>query len=340
MLGLAVCSAAGALAGKAYRQANLVSDVDSEAKFTDPNLINPWGILVDGDQVVTALAGTGMIAIYGPHRFDDPQYINVPPTGGASPTGLVQNTTNDFVISGSGGSAPARYLVATEEGTLAGWNETVDSVNAIQVADRSSANAIYKGLALGNNVAGSFLFATDFHNNRVDVFDRTFALVNSFTDTSLPQGYAPFGIQNISGDLYVTFALQDADAEDEVAGEGLGFVDVFDTNGDLIRHLAMQGTLNAPWGLALAPDDFGGFRGAVLVGNFGDGRINGFDQLDGTFLGRLKSKRKHLIGIEGLWGIAFAPEPPEGDPPDTLFFAAGIDDEAHGLLGRLRPRGP
>ena len=199
--------------------------------------------------------------------------------------------------------------------------------------------AVYKGLTLG----GNFLFATDFRFGVVEEFDSQFQLVRTFTDPALAadcplpgQCFAPFGIQNISGDLYVSFALQDKAHHDDVAGAGNGFVDVFSTSGTLIRRFASGGPLNSPWGMALAPGDFGAFSNDLLVGDFGDGRINAFDPATGAFLGQLQDQNGHSITINGLWGLAFGNGALAGDTT-TLFFAAGLNDEADGLFGTIQP---
>ena len=213
----------------------------------------------------------------------------------------------------------------------------MDATHALLAVNRSGAGAIYKGLALAGNGNGHFLYATDFHHARVDVFDSAFHRVRmpgAFTDPGIPEGFAPFGIQNILGDLYVTYARQDDDAEDDVAGAGLGFVDVFDANGHLIRRFASRNTLNAPWGLALAPADFGHFSNTLLVGNFGDGRINAFDIRTREFRGQLRNADHSVVEIEGLWGMAFG-NGVSKQPTHTLFFAAGPGDEEHGLYGRI-----
>ena len=189
------------------------------------------------------------------------------------------------------------------------------------------------------NGTGNFLYATDFHNNRIDVFDKEFkpaTLPGSFDDPSIPDGFAPFGIRNINGDRYVTYAKQDEEKEDDVAGEGLGFVNIFDANGQLIRRFASAGKLNAPWGLALAPADFGKFSNRLLIANFGDGTINAHDLATGTFLGRLKQPDGRRLMIDGLWGISFG-NGIQNQPTNVLFFAAGPGDEAHGLYGRIEP---
>ena len=158
----------------------------------------------------------------------------------------------------------------------------------------------------------------------------------AFNDPAIPDGFAPFGIQAIGGNLYVTFAKQDADRHDDVAGKGLGYVDVFDPNGKLIDQFVSKGPLNAPWGLALAPAGFGEFNGSLLVGNFGDGRINAFDLSTGKHLGALKGQDNHPIEIDGLWGLAFG-NGFNGQSVNTLFFTAGPGDEEHGLYGRIDP---
>jgi uncharacterized protein (TIGR03118 family) len=212
----------------------------------------------------------------------------------------------------------------------------VDPTNAIRVVNRP--DAIYKGLAVSAGGTGPLLYASDFHNNRIDVFDTNFALVTlpgtPFRDPHLPGGYAPFGLQAINGDIYVTYAKQDADRRDDVPGSGFGFISVFSPNGQFVRRVASHGVLNAPWGLALAPANFGRFANRLLVGNFGDGALNAFDLDSGKFVGRLRGTDHKPITIEGLWGIAFG-NGLSNQPVDTLFFAAGPGDEQHGLYGRL-----
>jgi uncharacterized protein (TIGR03118 family) len=208
--------------------------------------------------------------------------------------------------------------------------------HAIREVDKSP-GAVYKGLAMGSNSAGTFLYATNFRAGTVDVFDSQFhqvSLSGSFTDPNLLPGYAPFGIANIDGDLYVTYALQDAAKHDDVAGPAHGFVDIYDTNGNLIRRLVTRGRLNSPWGLAMAPANFGRFSGDLLVGNFGDGRINAVDPSTGDFLGQLRDANNSPITINGLWGLAFGNDANAG-PKSTLFFTAGLNDEADGLFGSL-----
>ncbi len=210
--------------------------------------------------------------------------------------------------------------------------------------DNSASGAVYKGLAIASTATGDFLYATNFHAGTVDVFDSHFNPVHmtgAFADPDLPAGYAPFGIQNIGGTIYVTYALQDADKHDDVSGEGHGFVDAFDTGGNLIRRVASKGELNSPWGLALAPADFGTFSNDLLVGNFGNGRVHAFDlgSLEGNgefqHRGPLHSAEGPPIAIDGLWALSFGKGAANNGPTNTLFFTAGPDDEQHGLFGML-----
>jgi uncharacterized protein (TIGR03118 family) len=242
-------------------------------------------------------------------------------------------------------SGPGQFIFATEDGTISGWNPNVDLTHAILSVDNANVTSgpVYKGLAMGHNRSGNFLFAANFRFGTVDVYNATFAKVGSFTDSQLlkdcplpNQCFAPFGIQNIAGNLYVTYALQNAAKHDDVAGPGNGFVDVFDTTGNLIRRFASHGPLNSPWGLAVAPANFGKFSNDVLVGNFGDGHINAFDPSTGVFLGQLRDENGQAITNSGLWGVAFGNGGLAGDT-NTLFFCAGINDEADGLFGSIEP---
>jgi len=235
-------------------------------------------------------------------------------------------------------------MFATEEGTILGWNPNVPppppSTQAFVVVDRSDVGAIYKGLAIASTQDGDFIYATDFHNARVDMFNSKFKLVTppgAFVDPKIPSGYGPFGIQNIGGVLFVTYAKQDADAEDDVAGQGHGFVDMYDTSGMFLGRVATHDQLNSPWGLTLAPDSFGRFGGDLLIGNFGNGQINAYRQRSGgqfTHSGKLQSPRGKTLAIDGLWALQFGNGGPAGST-DTLFFTAGPDDESHGLFGKI-----
>lgn len=319
-----------------YERKNLVSDQPGVAANTDPHLKNAWGIAFNPNALVwVANAGTGTSTLYDGAGTPSTLVVAVPD---GNPTGIVFNGSNDFAVGGN----PGRFIFATESGTLAAWAPPPSApppTTAVTVRDNSATGAIYKGLALAANGAGRFLYATDFHNNKIDVFDKEFkpvALSGSFADPALPPGFAPFGIQNLNGDLYVTYARQDDNREDDVAGRGLGFVDVFDADGHLVRRLVARGALNAPWGLALAPASFGKFGNRLLVGNFGDGRINAYDLATGRFRGQLQGADRRPLQIDGLWGLSFG-NGVQNQPTRALFFTAGPDDEAHGLYGRIDP---
>jgi len=348
--------AGSAQGGGFYQQENLVSDLPNFAQFRDKSLVNPWGLShsPNGPWQVSD-NGTGLSTQYTSVGKQDPPAVTIPTPAGvktAAPTGNVFNSTVDFAISKNGKSFASQFIFATEDGTISGFNPNVDSTHAILAVDRSAVSqggftgAVYKGLALATSSSGNFLFATNFRFGMVEKFDAQFKLVASFTDTALAndcpipgppaQCFAPFGIQSINNQLYVTFALQDAAHHDDVRGLGNGFVDVFDTNGTLIRRFASGGTLNSPWGLALAPANFGKFSNDVLVGNFGDGRINAFDPNTDAFLDQLRDGNGNAITINGLWGLAFGNGGLAGNT-NTLFFAAGFNDEADGLFGSIVP---
>ncbi len=325
-----------------YAMTPLVSDGGVVARFNDPSLKNPWGIAFNPTAFAwVANNHTAKSTLYDGTGLPQALVVTVPGAGGAAgaPTGIVFSGSASFVVTKSGLSGPGRFIFAGEDGTISAWAPNVDQTNAVLAVDNSAGHSVYKGLALAANGQGNFLYAADFHNARVDVFDGAFhriSLAGGFVDPKLPAGYAPFGIQNLQGDLYVSYAKQDADAQDEVAGKGLGLVNVFDANGKLIRRVATGGRLNAPWGLAMAPADFGRFSNALLVGNFGDGRISAFDARTGEFLGQLRGPDGRRLAISGLWAIAFG-NGFASQPTGTLFFTAGPNDEANGLYGRIDP---
>jgi uncharacterized protein (TIGR03118 family) len=331
----------GQTSTQGYIQHNLVSDMPGVAITTDPNLKNPWGLAFSSTSPFwVADNGTGLSTLYNGQAQKIPLTVTIPPPTGstdtAKPTGIVFNGTTDFVVSSGATSGPAVFIFATEDGTISGWNPNVNGTAAILTVDNSASGAVYKGLALAGTSGGNFLYATDFHNNAVRIFNGQFQLVGSFTDPSLPPGYAPFGIANIGGLIYVTFALQQGpDNEDDQRGPGNGFVDVFNTGGFLVKHLASHGTLNSPWGLAHA-NNFGEFSGALLVGNFGDGTINAFNITTGEFLGQLTEQHGFPIQIPGLWALAFGNGAQAGNP-NVLYFTAGPNHEANGLFGDLQP---
>ena len=321
-----------------YVEQKLVSDLPGVAPVTDGSLVNPWGL------AATATSpwwisdnGTGLSTVYNASGVKALTVTIPPPAGGtsAAPTGIVANlTTSDFQVTG----AKSSFIFDTEDGTISAWRT---GTSAVLEVDNSASGAVYKGLAEGNNGSGNFLYAANFNSGHIDVFNGSWApatLSGGFVDPSLPTGYAPFDIQNINGQLYVTYALQNAAKHDDVAGAGHGYIDVFDLNGNFVKRLVSQGALDSPWGLAVAPPTFGTFSGDLVVGNFGDGTINAFNANTGTFLGTLTDSSNNPIVIQGLWGLAFGNGASAG-PANSLYFTAGIPGsgavEDHGLFGDL-----
>lgn len=333
-------------AAPAFTQTNLVSDIPGLAKATNPNLVNPWGMALGlNSGIWISNNGAGKGSTYDgagqPIPSGAGQVVTIPAlstNAKSAPTGVAANDTTGFVISSGGKSGPSVLLFATEDGTIAGWNSGVDPANAVIAVDNSATGAIYKGLAMGFNELGAFLYATNFHAGTVEVYDSKFQPVRGstmFQDPNIPAGYAPFGIADINGNLYVTYAQQDDDQEDDVAGAGHGYIDIFDTKGNLLQRFASAGQLNSPWGMAWAPfEGFGKFNNALIVGNFGDGFLNAFDFDSGEFLGRVSDTDGSPIRIPGVWAIQFGLGV-AGSSSTTLFFTAGPGDEQHGLFGRL-----
>ena len=336
-----------AFAGTGYVQHNLVSDIPGLADQTDPNLVNPWGLASSPTSplwvsnnhsgTTTVYTGSGQ-----PFPAANPLSVQIPAAGGenppSAPTGQVFNATSGFMLSGG---QPATFLFASEDGTISGWNSSAGPT-AVTMIDNSASGAVYKGLALGGNSLGALLYAANFSAATIDVFNGNFSPVTLdgvFADPNLPPGFAPFNIQSIGDKLYVTYALQDDARHDDVAGPGNGFVNVFDFNGNLIRRLASQDNLNSPWGIAVAPAQFGDFSKALLVGNFGDGTIDAYDPASGAYLGRLQDSTATAITIPGLWALRVGNGGNGGDA-NTLFFTAGIpgsgEIEDHGLLGSIQ----
>jgi uncharacterized protein (TIGR03118 family) len=322
-----------------YSVHKLVSDVPGEAAITDSDLVNAWGISHGSTSPWwVSNEGTDTSTLYNGNTGAK-ILLTVAVAGG--PTGQVRNDSTDFKVDAGTGLLPSRFIFATESGKIYGWNGV--GTTAIQAV--ATPDAIYLGLAIGSVGAVNYLYAANFSAARVDVFDKDFALVHlpggDFTDPGLPEGYAPFGIQAIGGEIYIAYALQNEDGDEEVAGEGFGFVSVFGTDGSFHDRVASQGELNAPWGLAMAPlasavPNFGKFSGDLLVGNFGDGRIHAFHKGEDGWEehGVMKGTDHRPIEIEGLWGIGFGNGSAAG-PTNTLFFAAGPDEETHGLFGSI-----
>ncbi len=324
-------SASGGIADDVFTVHNLVSDT------ADAKLVNGWGLSA-GPTTPWWVSdnGTNSTTLYNGSGVKQALTVAVP----GAPTGTVFNgSATDFVISQNGKTGAARFLFATEGGTILGWSPAVNGATAIPGVDRSASGAVYKGLTTANDR----LYATDFHNNRVDVFDASFNPVPTapFKDPKLPKGYAPFGIQALAGSIFVTYAQQDAAKHDDVAGNGFGYVDQYTPDGQLVARVATGGRKNsppnAPWGLALAPSSFGVFSGDILVGNFGNGRVSAYQDRGGgkwVFKGQLRHGDQTIVAIDGLWAIAFG-NGAAGGPTTTLYFAAGPGGEAHGLFGSI-----
>jgi uncharacterized protein (TIGR03118 family) len=317
-------------------------------------LVNPWGLVASpiGPFWISDNMAGGSSLVDGtgqPSGDGAPAFVSIWPPAedwvdpNGEPTGTVFNNGNGFAITENGITAPSQFLFATQEGTIAGWNPTVDPSQAITAVDNFTGpgdgpGANYTGLALANNAGNRFLFAANFRSGTIDVFDQSFQPVNThggFVDPAIPTGYSPFNIQNLNGNLVVTYARQDSAHYAPVPGAGSGFVDVFRSDGTLLSRFASMGSLNAPWGLALAPAHFGNFSNDLLVGNFGDGRINAFDPTTGAWMGSLTDPAGHAIAVDGLWGLTFGNNNGAGDS-NTLYFSAGIQNSQHGVFGMLQ----
>ena len=340
-----------------YTQTNLVSDQPGMAATTDPNLVNAWGmsratgspwwVSDNGMGVTTLYTGTGSIV---------PLVVTIPGADGGqgNPTGQVFNGTSDFNLtpgkSGTPPSNPAVFIFATEDGTISGWNRNVQPTTAVIKLNTHGASE-FKGLAMATvgdpqGIHANYLYAADFKKNRIAVYDTNFHEVrfhqdddhdgdnHAFRDPRIPHGFAPFNLQNIGGNLYVAFAKQDAEKHDEVAGPGLGYVDVFSATGRLLQRLQHTMWMNAPWGITQAPSDFGANSHDILIGQFGSGNILAFDPASGKFRGPLYGTDNKPVWIDGLWGISFGSGGTSG-PATTLYFTSGPGDEAHGLVGTL-----
>src|SRR5262245_26807604 len=353
---LAVATAAPAVSARThghgpdneFRQTNLVSDLTTVgAQIVDPNLKNPWGLAFGPATPLwvadngTSIAGVYPVSPIGPTAQPSRLDVTLPPAD-SSPTGQVFNPTDGFVLTSKAGMGPALFIFSSEGGQIIAWSPAADPpVNGKATAEvkfSSRSGAIFKGLAIASTRFGTFLYATDFHNGRVDVFNSRFHLVHlpgSFRDRHLPRGYAPFGIRAIGGFIYVTYAKQDAAKKDDVAGPGHGFIDVFTPGGFLLERLVSRGALDSPWGLEVAPQGFGRFGGKLLVGNFGNGRIHAYGLFSGRPHGTLRTEDHKPITIDGLWALQVGTATTGGT--GTLLFSAGLNDEADGLVGAINP---
>jgi uncharacterized protein (TIGR03118 family) len=339
------CFAGAASAAVSFEQTNLVSDGSVPAVITDSGFLNPWGISegpstpfwvsVNGSGVsnLYAVPGAGNAPVSQPSLI-----VTIPAASGKSgavsaPTGQVFNGTLLNAAPGfklSNGN-PAIFMFASEDGAISGWN---GGTTAVLPVNNFSQGAVYKGLAIDDS--GGSLFAANFNSGSIEMYNSSFGLTKTFTDPNLPAGYAPFNLSVIDGKLYVTFAQQDATKHDDVPGAGHGFVDVFDLNGNNPMRLISNGELDSPWGLQIAPASFGAFAGDLLVGNFGNGRINAYDATTGAFEGALLGMDGKPLSLTDLWAITVG-NGGAGGNPNTLYFTAGLEDEGHGLFGSLRP---
>ena len=320
----------------AFDWENLDSDIGGVAELKDPNVVNPWGIAISSRGIIwVADNGTGVATAYfGDGRpypnAASPLIVAIPAsvnnTDGANPTGIVANSTQFFKVSNGANSLPAQFIFVSEDGMISGWNQQLSSAQAFPAVDNGANDAVYKGATRGTFGGHNFLYVTNFHSGAVETYDENFVLQAGFpfADPNLPAGFAPFGIRNLNGQIYVTYAKQDnpADADDDVPGPGNGFVDIFTTNGQFVKRLVSNGALNSPWGLEIV-------NGALWIANFGDGRINVYSQNSGNPLGSPKDVFGNPLQFDGLWALVFGNQ--------GLYFSAGIADEQHGIFGVIFP---
>jgi len=321
-----------------------LSSISPSASNLDAHLQNSWGLTRSATSAWwVADNHTGLSTLYDAAGVPQSLVVSIPTPDGsgiAAPTGTVFNYTSGFEI------APGKkaiFLFVTEDGTISGWNPGVQATNAVLAFPRQGAKpggAVYKGCTLATTAQGTLLYVSNFGEVRVDVFDSTFHRVNlganAFRDARVPKGYAPFNVQNVGGNLVVTFAKKQKGSDDEAHGAGLGFVAIFDPQGRLLLDLEQGSFLNAPWGIAQAPSDFGVFSHRLLVGNQGDGTINAFNAVSGEFEGKLLDENGANLAIDGLWALNFGSNGVAG-PAINLFFTAGPNDEADGLFGQIVP---
>jgi uncharacterized protein (TIGR03118 family) len=334
-------------------QANLISDQQGAALVQDPNLVNPWGVsFAPGGEFWVSDNNSGFSTLYAVNGLAaptiDPLVVTVPPGGGVSanqpignPTGQVSLSDQGFPVTENGVTADSQFVFVGEDGGISGWAPQVDPTHAVLAVDNSSnptaANgAVYKGATLGQVNGNTELFVTNFRSGSVEAYDSSFNRVSlpavAFSDRRVPKSFAPFNIQNVGGNLFVTFARQDVSKHDDAAGPGRGFVDEFDTSGHLIKRFQSTPALDSPWGITQAPSDWGQFANDILVGQFGSGTIAAFNSKTGLFVGDLRDAKGRLIHIDGLWTLT------PGDnsaSSDTLYFTAGPDGQNHGLFGAL-----
>jgi uncharacterized protein (TIGR03118 family) len=374
-LGLLLAAAAGSLVAQTttapttaappnnYLVHNLVSDLANTGDYQDPNLVNPWGKGFGATPMWVGNNGTGTAALYGGTGVAIPLKVTIPQAGNAGTAGPVTGVfLNPFTSNANAfdvqGGKPALFIFCSEDGVISGWNQTVSGTKASILFDNSNSGAVYTGCAVGGTAAAPYIFAANFNAGTVDVIDgnlnlnpapysqsilpQPYSTSSSFSNPAIPAGFAPFNVQNLNGTLFVTYALQDAQKHTNVGGAGSGYVAMFNLNGSLIANLVSQGPLNSPWGMALAPSNFGPFAGALLVGNFTDGKINAFSATTGAMLGTLDDTNGNPIAIPGLWSLDFGGGA-DSEDPGTLYITAGIGGgpnndplESHGLLASIQ----
>jgi uncharacterized protein (TIGR03118 family) len=331
---------AGSLsAANAYLVHNLVADQPGIADHTDPNLVNPWGNgFSAGSPFWIGDNGTGLSTLYDGTGTPSATVVEIPAAGGGTNgpvSGVIVNSVTTAFLLAAG--KQSQFMFCSEDGVISGWNSSVDATHAKVLLDNSKNSAVYKGMAMGSTTAGPVLFVANFNSGKVEVYDANMnpiAIAGAFTNPAVPAGFAPFNMQVMNGKVYVAYAKPDAEKHDDVAGLGNGYVSVYDMSGNLLQSLIAAGNLNSPWGLAIAPSTFGDFGGALLVGNFGDGRINAYNPTTGALMGTLNDREGNPIVIPGLWSINFG----NGSRSDagTLYFTAGPNDENDGLLGSVQ----
>ena len=334
----------GAAQAQRYTVTPLVTDTGIGGTTQDTNLVNPWGVSrSSGSPFWVADNGTGKSTLYDGNGVPQSLVVTIAPvsetSGPATPTGTVFN--------GNPASFPVRsgkqaiFLFVTEDGTISGWNPTVDATHSVRVVNQNATGSVFKGATIGQISNADYLYVADFGTSQVTVYNAFFAKTslgaNAFRDPLLPSNeWAPFNVQNVGGNIYVTFAKKAPGAHDETDGPGLGRVDVFDTRGNLLLRLQSGAWMNAPWAVTMASQDFGGFSHDILVGQFGSGEIAAFDPVTGKFLGKLQDPSGNTISINGLWGLSFGNGKNAG-PQNTLFYAAGTNDEQNGTFGKIVP---
>jgi uncharacterized protein (TIGR03118 family) len=328
-------------AGKAYKVRNLVSNGVVPSDYIDPNMVNTWGVSFNPNGLVWVSNNrTGTSTLYDGLGVPDSLVVNVPAANGGvgAPTGIVFSGSADFVVSKGTASGPSRFIFANEDGLITGWAPGVDLHNALPAVLQPS--AVYMGLAVAQSPSGARLYATDYRNARVDIYDSAFApvkLAKAFVDPKLPAGMAPFGIQAIGSSIYVTFIKQgdyNAGTRTE-SGSVDAVISVFDTDGRFLRRaVARSGNLRQPWGIAMAPADFGVHSNRLLISDFHEGTIRAYDATTGASMGLLKDRDGHELRVPGIWGMQFG-NGLNNQPPNTLFFAAGPNGEGGGVYGSI-----